>query len=323
MEPISPELLQELRAGRTTRERKIAVCSGGLHLAPADRAEILVVLVSDPDEMIAQRAADALLSVPLEAFLEAVQRENALPALFSYCTHNLADKPGVADALARNPHCGADHLIPVARFLTSSGIQSLMDELDRVSSSHALAAALEHSAAASLEHKHLLHELRGTSHDSAAIEEAAAIAEPDPVRRQTLIQRLATMNVSQKVQLALKGGSEERRTLIRDANKVVQRAVLASPRLSEREVEAFSAMPNLTDEILRSIANNRNFRKNYAVVRNLMNNPKTPLDVSLHMLPLLNPMDLKLLTTNKNIPETLRTTAYKLVRQRKEARENR
>ncbi len=52
-----------------------------------------------------------------------------------------------------------------------------------------------------------------------------------------------------------------------------------------------------------------------------MNNPKTPLDVSLHMLPLLNPLDLKFLTTNKNIPETLRTTAFKLVRQRKEARE--
>jgi hypothetical protein len=77
-------------------------------------------------------------------------------------------------------------------------------------------------------------------------------------------------------------------------------------------------MTSLTDEILRLIANNRNFRKNYAVVRNLLNNSKTPLDVTLHMLPMLNPMDLKKLTTNKNVPETLRTTALKLQKQRQE-----
>jgi len=54
------------------------------------------------------------------------------------------------------------------------------------------------------------------------------------------------------------------------------------------------------------------------VVRNLMNNPKTPLDVSLHMLPILNVMDLKKLCLNKNIPETLRSTANKLQRQRQD-----
>jgi hypothetical protein len=64
------------------------------------------------------------------------------------------------------------------------------------------------------------------------------------------------------------------------------------------------------------IASNRNFRKNYLVVRNLMNNPKCPLDVTLHMLPILNAIDLKKLSVNKNVPETLRTTAGKLIRTR-------
>jgi hypothetical protein len=124
------------------------------------------------------------------------------------------------------------------------------------------------------------------------------------------------MNVAQRVQFAMKGGSEARRTLIRDSSKVVQRAVLQSPRLTDQEVETFASMSSLTDEILRLIAGNRNFRKNYTVVRNLLNNPKTPLDVSLHMLPMANAQDLKRLTTNKNVPETLRTTALKLQRQR-------
>src|SRR5262249_39361472 len=117
-----------------------------------------------------------------------------------------------------------------------------------------------------------------------------------------------------------KGGSEARRTLIRDSNKVVQRAVLQSPRLTDQEVEAFASQANLTDEILRLIATNRAFRKNYTVVRNLLNNPKTPLDVSLHMLPIINATDLKRLARNKNIPEPLGSTAVKLQRQRATAK---
>jgi hypothetical protein len=94
--------------------------------------------------------------------------------------------------------------------------------------------------------------------------------------------------------------------------------VLQSPRLTDQEVEAFASMASLTDEILRLIAGNRTFRKNYVVVRNLMNNAKTPLDVSLHMLPLLNPADLKKLSLNKNVPDTLRTSAAKLMKVRAE-----
>jgi hypothetical protein len=320
VETLSADVLEDLRHGRATRERKLAVCSGGAHLAPADRAEILAVLTHDADEVVAQRAQGAFITQPVESIIEAVSRETVLPALLVYVARNLAEKPGVADAMARNKVCTGDQLSHVARFLSTESVQLLMEELERVSESPALAGALEHSTSITAEQRAQLHELRGNAIDHGALAEAAAEAEPDLGKRQTLLQRLATMTVAQRVQFAIKGGSEARRTLIRDSNKVVQRAVLQSPRLTDQEVEAFAAMSNLTDEILRLIAKNRNFRKNYAVVRNLTNNPKTPLDVSLHMLPMLNPQDLKRLTTNKNVPETLRTTAQKLHRQRQDKR---
>jgi hypothetical protein len=316
VETLSPELIESLRHGRATRERKIAVCTGSAHLSAADRAEILAVLAHDADEVVAGRAQDAFLSQPIESIVEALARENALPALFAYAAKNLAEKNGIGDAMVRNKNCSAEHLVPVVRSLSTESIQMLMEELDRVSESHALASALEHSNSITAEQKAMLHELRSTAIDHGALAEAALEAEPDLGKRQTLLQRLAVMTVSQRVQFAIKGGSEARRTLIRDSNKVVQRAVLQSPRLTDQEVEAFASMSSLTDEILRLIAKNRNFRKNYLVVRNLMNNPKTPLDVSLHMLPMLNAIDLKRLCTNKNVPETLRTTANKLQRQR-------
>ncbi len=322
MESLSPEVLEDLRHGRATRERKIAVCAGGAHLAPVDRAEILAVLAGDADEVVADRARDAILSLPVDSFVEALKREQALPALFSYAARHLADKPGICDALVQNRNCSAEHLVPAVRHLSTLGIQTLMEELERVSESPALAAALEHSTSLTADQKSQLHELHGPGNpiDEAALAEAAAAVEPDLARRQTLLQRLAKMTVAQRVQFAIKGGSEARRTLIRDSNKVVQRAVLQSPRLTDQEVEAFAAMSSLTDEILRLIANNRNFRKNYTVVRNLINNPKVPLDVTLHMLPMLNAVDLKRLVSNRNVAETLRTTAMKLQRTRVELR---
>ena len=320
METLSPEIVEDLRHGRATRERKIAVCTGGVHLVPADRAEILTVLAHDPDEMVANRAQDALITLPVQYMIEALSRETALPALFAYAAKNLADKPGVGDAMVQNKNCGAEYLVPIVRHLSTATIQALMEELDRVTSSPTLMASLEHNASITAEQKAQLHNLRSTAIDHGALAEAALEAEPDLGRRQTLLQRLATMTVAERVQFAIKGGSEARRTLIRDANKVVQRAVLQSPRLTDQDVEAFAQMSSLTDEVLRLIAKNRNFRKNYVVIRNLMNNPKTPLDVSLHMLPMLNAMDLKKLCINKNIPETLRSTANKLQLQRRSAK---
>ncbi len=316
METLSPEVLEDLRHGRAPRERKLAVCSTGAHIPPADRVEILTVLAQDGDELVSSRAQEALLSVALEVFLEAMNREHPLPVLFTYVVRNFATKPGMMDSLIANKKCPGEQLAIVVAHMTAAHLDALFEELDRITLSPTLAVALEHHSGITADQKSILQELRSTAIDESRLAEAAVEAEPDPVRRQTLLQQISHMTVSQRVQFAMKGGSEARRTLIRDSNKVVQRAVLQSPRLTDQEVEAFASMPSLTDEILRMIATNRNFRKNYVVVRNLMNNAKTPLDVSLHMLPILNALDLKRLSMNKNIPETLRSTAQKLMRTR-------
>ena len=321
MDKLTPEFLEELRSGRAGREERLAVCTGGVKLPAADLAEVLTVLALDSDVLIATRAQEAILALPIENFVEALNRQQALEPLFEFAAKNLAAKPGIADALIKNKSCSAEHLVPLVKHLSALGIQALMDELERVSDSRELAEALEKSSSVTLEQKSQLNELLSdTLPDMNALAEALADAEPDNERRKTLLQQISTMTVSQRVKFAMKGGSEARRTLIRDTNKVVQRAVLQSPRLTEQEVEAFASMTNLTDEILRMIGKSRNFRKNYNVVRNLLNNGKVPLDISLNLLPMLNPPDLKKLGMNKNIPETLRATAVKLMRQRNETK---
>jgi hypothetical protein len=316
VETLSPEVLDQLRHGRAPRERKIAVCTAGAHLSAVDRAEILCVLSEDPDEIISTRAQEAMLSIAPEVFVEAVKRETAIPTLFSYVAKKIPRTPGIAAAMVANRNCPPECLLPLVPYFSPVIVQNLLEELDRVTAHPQLAATLEHSAFVTPEQKKLLEEFRSTQIDHGHLADAAAEAEPDAGRRQTLLQQISRMTVAQRVQFAMKGSSEARRTLIRDSNKVVQRSVLQSPRLTDQEVEAFASMANLTDEILRLIAGNRNFRKNYVVVRNLLNNPKTPLDVTLHMLPVLTPSDLKKLAMNKNVPETLRSSALKLQRTR-------
>jgi len=312
-------LRDEILSRKATRERKLAVCTGG-GLAPGDRVELLAFLARDPEEAIAQRAASALLSQPLEAFVQAAARPTVASQLIEYCAENLADKPGMADTLALNPTCPQDIAVRLAPHVTPAIAQALADDLERLSSMPTLIPVLAESPHLTLDQKRVLHELQKEESDPETLLKAISDAEPDPVKRQTLLQKLGKMRVVERIKMALTGNREERMVLIREANKLVQRAVLSSPKLTGNEVESFASMASLSDDALRMIAGNRAFIKSYIVVKNLMNNPKTPLDVSMHLLPRLNPLDLKQLTTNKNIPETLRGTATKLVRQRRAAK---
>ena len=56
--------------------------------------------------------------------------------------------------------------------------------------------------------------------------------------------------------------------------------------------------------------------KTYSVVRNLVNNPRTPLDLALGLVSHLLVNDLKNLSMNKNISETIRKLALKMFREK-------
>ena len=131
--------------------------------------------------------------------------------------------------------------------------------------------------------------------------------------RASITQKIASLNVAQRMSLAMKGSREERALLVRDPNKIVAAAVLSSPKLNEAEVEAIAKMANVTEDVLRSIGTNRAWTKSYAVVHALVKNPKMPVALSMNMLQRINDKDLKGLSTNRNVPEVLRIAARKKV----------
>jgi hypothetical protein len=148
----------------------------------------------------------------------------------------------------------------------------------------------------------------------AAVVAPAALDEFDAaaLTRVTVLQKIARLNVGQRIKLGFIGGREDRAILIRDTARLVQNAVLASPKVSDAEVESYAGSKNLQENVFREIARQRRFLKLYPVVRNLVNNPKCPLDISLTLIKTLMVYDLKSLRHNKNVPDTIRKVAAKL-----------
>jgi hypothetical protein len=137
--------------------------------------------------------------------------------------------------------------------------------------------------------------------------------------RDNTLQKINKLDVKGRIQLALKGSKEERSILIRDGTKVVALAVLEAPKLSDGEVEKFALQKNVLEAVLRQIPLKRRFMKNYIVVRNLVANPRTPLDLGLGLMKHLLTQDLKNLSANKEVSETVRKLALKMYKQKVEA----
>jgi hypothetical protein len=143
-------------------------------------------------------------------------------------------------------------------------------------------------------------------------------AKEESDERVSPLQKISRLTVGERVQLAIKGNKEERFILIRDGSKVVSSAVLESPKINDQEVEMFASMKNVQESVLRGIAGKRKYMKTYAVVRALANNPRCPLDVQLTIVKNLLNMDLRALSGNKNVSETVRKVALKMFRERTE-----
>jgi len=136
--------------------------------------------------------------------------------------------------------------------------------------------------------------------------------------RGSALQKIAKLDIKGRIQLAMKGTKEERSLLIRDGTKMVALAVLESPKVTDSEVEKFANQKNVLEAVLRGITMKRRFIKQYAILRNLTFNPRTPIDVSLGLIKHLLTADLRNLSGNKEVSDTVRKLATRMFRQKLE-----
>ena len=147
--------------------------------------------------------------------------------------------------------------------------------------------------------------------------EIARAQKTPEVRSQNILQRIQKLTVSEKIQLALRGGKEIRTILLRDPNKEVCLTVLENPKLTDTEVELIARSRSIPDEALRKITKKKEWMKKYNVMLALLTNPKLPTGIALPLVNELKTKDLALLEKNRNVSEGLRGTAKKILRARK------
>jgi hypothetical protein len=130
----------------------------------------------------------------------------------------------------------------------------------------------------------------------------------------SITQQIMKLSIAKKVEWANKKGNREVRTmLLRDPNKLVQLAVIQSPRMTEGEIGKVAQNRTSPNEVLQYIYNNRRLMKNYMVKVNIISNPKVPVGVAMRFLSGLRMAEVKALAKNKNVSQGLANAAKKLV----------
>src|SRR2546427_9994181 len=98
----------------------MAVCSGSAGLTPGERAELLTLLKEDADDMVRERAENALFSESLDAFTAILASNHPAVQLIRYCWRNLLDKAPIAFDLLKDPRCAIVVLTSTVNALPTS-----------------------------------------------------------------------------------------------------------------------------------------------------------------------------------------------------------
>jgi hypothetical protein len=350
--PTNP-LVEQFRRGGVAHELRLMAAQGLLPLKPEDLLELWTDLVHDPDEGVREAADKSLASFPAAELLPVLKSRDTAASVLSWAvTHR--PEPELREVTLQNTSLPDETIEALAPVLPQALAELVVINQARLLRRTSLLVAMESNAGLNNDQKRRLRELRETFRIGEPEAPAAAPPAPAPVppappaeappepeappspevvltedeamvrylseeeRQQTekvsAVQKIYRLNTAEKLITALKGSREERAILVRDPNRLVSMGVLGSPRLTEAEIESFSAMKNISDQVLREIGNHREWTKRYTVINNLVRNPRTPIGIALSLVPRLNPRDVKGIAVDRNVPEPVRKQAQKFVK---------
>jgi hypothetical protein len=340
---LSPEAEKYAKRDAPIGVRRMAA-RGALPLQPIDLATVLFALAHDADPEVKETARSSLESLP-ENVLATVVSGPANPALLSHFARVHHENEAVCEALALNSATNDATIgflasLPIIRVveIISNNQERMLrcDEIVEALGSNPLTSRSVIERILSFLGVHTSEEEDEEFHDDLTEEDAekavlAALGEEmnavakllaseddieDKESQGNLFAAIQNMTVMQKIKLARIGGKEARTLLIKDRNKVVSSAVLASPKLTETEVVGIAQSRSVSDDILRQISHNKEWTRTYQVKLALSCNPKTPQPQALKFLNYLQDRDLRNLMKSKDVPSVISTHARRILTKR-------
>lgn len=349
--PEDPQsLIALLRSGTAPPDLKLFAARGVLPLDREDQMRGLLAVTTDPDPLIAGTADKTLRETPPEDLAEFLVQGSPTGVELDTIAKG-TDDAVVLEIVIRHRNADDITLARLARTVTGTAQEAMVVNQVRLLRTPSLIDALFENPQLSPDVRRRLLEMREEffekeqrrketaerdaveraelEAEAERVKEAAHLGGPtgapaaeltpeeeglDPdARAQAVFRRIQIMTVAEKVMLAYSGGKEERRILIGDSNKLVGLAVLKSRGLTVNEVEGFCMMRQLDHELFRRISRNREWMRKLAVQSALVKNPAVPLDITLPLVKLISPRDLRGVTKDPNLPEGVRLMARKLL----------
>ena len=350
------EILSRIQEGRAPKPLRAAAARGALPLPRTALIRLQILLLGDADAGIAAAAKDELDRLEVEGVREVLGERATPGEVLGFFARRAARDESLAEQLAFHPAAPVEALGLLAATGSAAVVELVLTNEERLIAEPRIVERLMTNPALRTDQRarilELLErltrtELRRRAEENRLAETAGAYGEPpidelarilevdvgellsaseilgaeefaesdDPLVRDAY-RRILRLNTAQKAILAMRGGREERMILVRDSNRTVALGVLKNGRLTEPEVEAIAKMRNIHSDVLRQVGGTRDWSKSTGVVTSLVNNPRTPQDVSMNFVNRLSIHDLKVVTMNRDIPELIRRMAKRTLETR-------
>jgi len=330
-----PEAVARCVSPNAPEALRLAAAQGAIPMPPVERVVSLTLLLADPSPAVRTAAAAGWEELPPNFFADAV-RDPRLPepALDLLAARGAAD-PGLLRQVLAHPGVGACTL---ERFVTSEdpGVLDAVAHNQRVLGEHPeVARQILVNPALHPSERGRLVSLYGEPEPAedpdagppeAEVEAAElpadlprALVEDGPeaeTEGKNLYQLVQSLSIAAKIKLANLGSKGARKLLARDTNRVVQRAVIRSPKIREDEILPIAQDRTTSDEILRIILERKDWLKHYPIRLALTQNPKTPMPRALRLLETLQDRDLRTISKSRNVSSPVSTGALRVLARR-------
>jgi hypothetical protein len=295
-----------LVAPTVDRDAKLKGLEAADGMALFDQVMLTFCLMKDRDEIVKSAASSAFSLLKEETVLSFLEQSEIHPAVLDVIAREHYHSPEIVRALH-----GCETLAPLtAEFLMALAQPIATGELDADSllTEDLFAPYQEQDEDPEDPTEELFSE-------EPASEDAGELAEDAPTEEEYLskYKMVQLMGISEKIKMALSGDKEWRSILVKDSNKLVSGSVIKNPRITDGEILTIIKVGVQNDEIMRLICANKEWIKNYAIRKALIENPKTPLANSLRYLATLGEKDIAAYAKSKNISSVIATQAKRLV----------
>ena len=347
--PLSgADLIAGIVKGQVPHQVRLFAAQG---LLPISREEILslqAILSSDPDEELAKLAAESLRAEEEQTILDWI-RDQSPESLILDQLIRVRDTEAVWATVAAHPNASDETLRVLANnasplvqdiIITNQvrvlGCLEILDDLrtniqvnqvvlrrvrefeeefiEKVLAEQEAAAVLGPSVEEAIDALHAIgaHIPKEDTMPYPLSEDPALEAAIEKSDQETHA-RLLKMSVHERIICALRGTREERAILVNSRNRLIQRSVMSCPKLSDSEIEQFASSRSVAEDVIKQIAENRRWLRNYPVVIALAMNPKTPVYTAKSILVRLHYRDRVRVSRDRNLNPVTRQIAAKLL----------